>query len=122
VRVRIRNVIATSALIVLAVSGCTASQRRALGEEDVRVSLRKHVEQAAQDRHLALAGETKCISDLAIVPKVTASCDAATSSGARLRGTYLGTADIHAETCTATLTVTIDTDQVANTPDTKCFQ
>jgi hypothetical protein len=106
-RVRVRALIAISAVVVLASTGCSKEQRRDLGEEDVKVVLEGKVEKAVEDKDLAVDGNSSCRADLDAEPKVTASCKGTTESGEAIDGTFDGTADVNDAKCTPNLKVDI---------------
>ena len=61
------------ATVVLAV-GCTADQRRGLGEEDAREALTMQIETAVATTELALDGDLACHAALAADSAMTADC------------------------------------------------
>jgi hypothetical protein len=50
------------------------------------------------------------------------SCSGVDASGAAVTGTFDGTADVDAESCTAHLVVSIDDRAVVDQPDINCFE
>jgi hypothetical protein len=120
-RVGLRALIAMSAVVVLATTGCSKEQRRDLGEEDVKVVLEGKVETAVEDKDLAVDGNLSCRADLDAEPKVTASCTGTTESGEAINGSFDGTADVNDAKCTATLKVDIGGKEVVNEPAVDCF-
>ena len=108
------------ATVVLAV-GCTADQRRGLGEEDARDALTTQIETAMSDHGLALDGALDCRAALAADSVMSADCVGLTQSGVAVAGTFDGTADADAETCSARLVVEIDDEPVVDQPQVDCF-
>ncbi len=116
---RLATVTILAALTVVA--GCSDEQRRDLGEEDARDALVAQVEQVVADQGLELDGDLDCTANIDEASAVTSSCTGTTTSGATVSGTFTGTADVDAETCTAQLAVEIDGKSVADEPDVNCF-
>jgi len=118
---RRRNIIvAACALTVLAISSCSAAQRRELGEMDVHESLESHLEQAVNDQSLSVS-TLDCTSHISLDSHVSAECIGTVSSGEVVSASYNGTADVDDETCTAVLVVAIAGDQVIDQPYVQCF-
>ena len=114
--------LAAGAVALLTFTGCSAAQRRALGEQDVHDSLASHVERVISDRSLAIGNRLDCSSTIDADSHVSASCAGATSSGSVIKATYVGTADVNAETCTAVLAVDIDGTRIVEQPYVQCFK
>ncbi len=112
--------LAPLAAAVLAV-GCTADQRRGLGEEDARDALTMQVERAVADRGLELDGDLACRAALAVDSALTAECAGLTVSGVVVAGSFDGTADVDAESCSVRLVVEIDETPVVERPQVDCF-
>ena len=81
------GLVALTAIAILITTGCTASQRRALGEEDVKDTLSSYVSKALTDQKLSLDGHLDCTSDIDTASKVSASCVGVTKDGNTVRGT-----------------------------------
>ncbi len=116
-----RLVTVTIVAALTVVAGCSDEQRRDLGEEDARDALVAQVEQVVADQGLELDGDLDCTANIDETSAVTSSCTGTATSGAVVGGTFTGTADVDAETCTAQLVVEIDSEQVADDPDVDCF-
>ena len=117
---RIVTVIAIGAGVLM-VGACTAEQRRGLGEIDVREVLHDRVEQAVADGGQKIDGDLDCHSQIDGDGKVAASCVGVTESGNDVTGSFAGTADVEAEHCAASLTITVGDDAVVTDPDALCF-
>ena len=111
---------AAVAVVALA-AGCSDEQRRDLGEEDARDTLSARVEQVLDEQGLELDGDLDCTADLAEDGTATANCTGTDTAGAAVVGTFVGTADVEAETCTAQLVVTVADASVAEVTDVDCF-
>jgi hypothetical protein len=116
-----RMLVAIGALAVIALTACNASQRRALGEMDIHDSLASHLTRAVSDRSLSVREPLDCTSQIHPDSHVSASCVGTASSGQAIAATYLGTADVDAEQCTAVLVVDIDSNRVVDQPFVQCF-
>jgi hypothetical protein len=114
--------VVAAVVVVLLLTGCTDAQKRTLGEEDVRVSLRDQVAQTVEDQGLSISGSLQCTSDITTGSDLTATCEGTTKTGATVHGGYDGTADVDAETCRATLVVEIDGTQAARQAGVRCFE
>lgn len=106
---------------VVLVVGCTADQRRGLGEEDARDALTMQIETALSDHGLALEGDLACHAVLTPNSAMTADCVGMTESGVAVAGTFDGTADADAETCSVRFVVEIDDEPVVDQPHVDCF-
>ena len=115
------GLVALTAVAFLITTGCTASQRRALGEEDVKDTLSSYVSNALTDQQLSLDGHLDCRSDIDTASKVSASCVGTTKDGDIVRGTLHGTANVEAETCTGDVTVAVADTQIVALPGIRCF-
>lgn len=127
-RRRRRNVIVPSiALLTIAavaamlMVGCSAEQRRDLGEADVMLSLQTEIEDVLDDNNLELDGDMACTSDLDSEPNVAATCEGTTTSGKAFSGTYDGAADVDDIECSVELTIVIAGSQVVNESNVNCF-
>ena len=119
---RKRNLlVAACALTVLAFTSCSAEQRRALGEQDVRDSLSSHVNQAVNDMSLSMRHSMHCDSTITADSHVSASCAGTASTGEPVSASFTGTADVDAETCSAVLVIDIAGDRVIDQPYVQCF-
>ena len=118
---RRRLVTVTIVAALTIVAGCSDEQRRDLGEQDTSDSLTAQVERVVADQGLELDGSLDCTADIDEASAVTSSCTGTATSGAAIGGTFTGTADVDAETCTAQLVVEIDGEPVADEPDVDCF-
>lgn len=103
------------------IAGCSADQRRALGEEDARDALTTHVERAVEADGLELDGDLDCRAEIGEDSAMSASCSGAATSGVSVAGTFDGSADFDAESCSAHLVVTIDAASVVDRADVDCF-
>jgi hypothetical protein len=110
-----------AAVAMLGVAACTDEQRQALGEEDLRDSLRGRIVDVLEGDDLELDGDLLCVAAIADGSAATAGCEGTTTSGAAVAGTYDGTADIDAETCTARFDVVVDGAAIAGEDDVDCF-
>jgi hypothetical protein len=119
---RRRNlVVAACALTVLAVTSCSAADRREFGEQDIHDSLASHLTRAVNDRSLSLSDSLDCTSTITVDSHVSASCVGTANSGQAIAASFTGTADVFAETCTAVLVVDIDGDRIIDQPYVQCF-
>jgi hypothetical protein len=114
--------LAPLAVLLAAATSCTHDQRRSLGEEDVRDSLRATVERVLDDHGTELEGSLDCTSTISTDGAVTGSCTGTTSDGRPVAGAYTGTADVDAESCTADSTVAVADQQLANGAGVDCFK
>jgi hypothetical protein len=114
-------VIAAVALATVAIAGCSDEQRRSLGEEDLRDSLNSLTVAAIDSADASPNGRLSCTADIGSDSAVTATCTGTVEGGGVVEGTFTGTADVDAETCSAQLLVRIDGDTVAERDDTRCF-
>jgi hypothetical protein len=112
----------TAVVVLLAVSGCTSAQRQALGEQDVRDALSTQVDKAFAGRGLSRDGNLDCASTIGSDSKVSATCTGAAKSGEAVTGSFAGTADVNAETCSAELTVKINGNQIVDQPGVDCLK
>jgi hypothetical protein len=113
--------IAGCAVSVLAFTSCSAAQRRAFGEQDVRDSLTSHVNQTVNDLSLSMRDSLHCNSMITVDSHVSASCAGTASSGQPVLASFAGTADVNAETCSAVLVIDIAGDRVIEQPYVQCF-
>jgi hypothetical protein len=113
--------LAAGTVALLTFTACSASQRRALGEQDVRDSIVSHVKQAVSDQSLSLGDGLDCTSTIDASSHVSASCVGTARSGQPVTASFTGTADIDKETCTAVLVVDIDGTRVIDQPYVQCF-
>ncbi|HEX2785602.1 MAG TPA: hypothetical protein VHN36_18620 [Ilumatobacteraceae bacterium] len=112
---------AAGAVAALIFTGCSAAQRRDMGEQDIHDSLATHVERVVNDHSLSVGESLDCTSTIDTQSHVSASCVGTAVSGQAVTATFTGTADIGAETCTALLLVEIDGEQVIDQPYVQCF-
>ena len=101
---------------VAAATGCTDSQRRSLGEEDVRVSLR-----AATEHVVECDGDLDCTSTISTDGAVAGTCTGTSDDGKTVEAVFAGTADVDAERCSADLTVSVDGAEQRHESGTNCF-
>jgi hypothetical protein len=95
------------AAIAIAATACSDGQKRALGEQDVRDSLRASVEEVVTARGTSVDGDgLDCSASIAADGAVDGHCAGTTAAGEAVAVAYRGTADVDAETCTAVMTVT----------------
>jgi hypothetical protein len=106
-RNRILHVLLPVAVVAFAATACSDDQKRALGEVDVRDSLRASVERVLDDAGVTVDDALDCTSSIDAGGAVTGSCDGTTTDGDAVTATYAGTADIDAETCAADMAVTV---------------
>ena len=110
-----------AALVLLVAVGCTNEQRRSLGEVDVQEALAGRVELAVAGRGMELDGVLDCSSEIAADGAVSGSCAGITTSGAPAIGTFDGTGDVEAGTCSASLVIDVDAEVAVDEPDVDCF-
>ncbi|HEY7628555.1 MAG TPA: hypothetical protein VH761_15900 [Ilumatobacteraceae bacterium] len=115
------GLLALTAIAFLITTGCTASQRRALGEEDVKDTLTSYVKKALNDEKLSLEGHLQCTSDIDTASNMSASCAGITKDGNAVHGTLTGTANVENETCTGDVSVAVADTQIAIVPGIHCF-
>lgn len=108
-------------LVIIVSAACTDDQRRSLGEEDVRDSLRASVERVLEDHGGAPDGDLECTATIGADGAVDAACTGRADDGAAISGSYVGTADVEAETCTAELTVAVGPTDAPVEPAVDCF-
>lgn len=116
--------LAAGAVALLTFTGCSAAQRRALGEQDIHDSLVSHVARVVNDHSLSMSRSFDCTSRIDSDSHVSASCVGYVRSGQIVKpvtATFVGTADVDAETCTAVLAVAIDGVEVIDQPYVSCF-
>ena len=106
---------------LIAVAGCNADDKRELGEQDVRDSLRASVEDVLAERSTSVEGQLDCTSTIGADGAVEGSCSGTTASGEPVVVRYAGVADIGAETCSATMTVTIGGGALPDRAGVDCF-
>jgi hypothetical protein len=120
-RNRILQALLPLAVVALAATACSDDQKRALGEEDVRDSLRASVEHVVDDAGTTLGDDLECTSSIDTDGTVTGSCDGATADGDAVAAAYAGTADVDAESCTADMTVTVGDAPPTTATGVDCF-
>ncbi len=113
---RFRYLAPVAVVIAIAATSCTDSQRRSLGEEDVRDSLR-----AAAERVVDIDGDLDCTSTIATDGAVAGTCTGSTDDGKAVEAVFAGTADVDEEKCSAELTVSVGGQQQTHESDTDCF-
>jgi hypothetical protein len=106
---------------VVAVAGCNADDKRELGEQDVRDSLRASVEDVLTERSTSVDGGLDCTSTIGSDGAVEGSCSGTTASGEAVVLRYVGLADIDAETCSATMAVSIGGVALDDRAGVDCF-
>jgi hypothetical protein len=99
-----------------AATGCTDSQRRSLGEEDIRDSLR-----SATERVVEIDGDLDCTSTITTDGAVAGTCTGTTDDGEAVEAVFAGTADVDDERCSADLIVSVGGEQQARESATNCF-
>lgn len=104
------------------VGGCSAEQRRSLGEEDARDALTMQIERVLDAEGIELDGDLDCQSTITGGSAVTANCSGVADSGADVSGSFDGSADVDGETCSARLVVSIDGRSVVDQPQVDCFK
>jgi hypothetical protein len=116
---RLLRIIAPIAVVVaIGATACTDADRRELGEEDVRDSLRAAAERVVD---VEIAGDFDCTSTISQGGAVTGSCTGTTADGQAVEAVFAGTADVDEETCSADLTVSVGGEQQAHEAATSCF-
>ena len=113
---RLRYLAPFAVVAAIAATACTDSQRRSLGEEDVRDSLR-----AATERVVEVDGDLDCTSTIATDGAVAGTCTGTTDEGQNVEAAFAGTADVDDETCSAVLTVSVGGQEQARESATNCF-
>jgi hypothetical protein len=107
--------------VVVALAGCNAEDKRELGEQDVRDSLRSSVEDVLAERSTSVDGRLDCTSTIGSDGVVEGSCSGTTKSGEAVVLRYVGVADIGEERCVATMAVTIGGVALADRAGVDCF-
>jgi hypothetical protein len=115
------RIVAPLAVAAFGVTACTDDQRRSLGEEDVRDSLRASVEQVLDTHDASLDGDLGCTATIGADGTVAGSCTGTTDDGNDVAAAYTGTADVDEETCQADLTVSVAGEQLAADSGANCF-
>ena len=118
---RILQTLLPLAVVALAATACSDDQKRALGEEDVRDSLRASTEQVVEADGGTVADDLDCTSSIDVDGTVSGSCTGTTDTGGAISATYDGAADVDAETCTADMAVTVDDGPPTTATDVDCF-
>ena len=119
---RILHVLLPLAVVLVAACACTDDQKRALGEEDVRDSLHASVERVLEDQGDAVGADgLDCTSSINAAGEVAGTCAGTTEDGDAIAATYVGTADIDAETCVAELTMTVGEAEMPPGSGVDCF-
>ena len=114
--------LATVAAGVLTLAAaCSAEDRRDLGEEDVRTSLTDQVTAAVESAGHDLDGNLDCRATIGTDGDLTAECSGTTDTGAAVSGSYTGSADVDAETCTARLVTTVGNEPTVDRAAVDCF-
>jgi hypothetical protein len=114
----IRTFAPVAVVVALGATACTDADRRELGEEDVRDSLRAAAERVVD---VEIAGDLNCTSTIAVDGAVTGSCTGTTDDGQAVEAVFAGTADVDRERCSADLTVSVAGEQQAHETATDCF-
>jgi hypothetical protein len=118
----IRNSLLPLAILAVAATACSDDQKRSLGEQDVRDSLRTSVEQILDDTGDGVDGDgLDCTSSIGSDGTVDGSCAGSTDGGEPVTAAYAGTADIDAETCTAVMTITVGATELPPDDGVDCF-
>lgn len=119
---RIRRVLLPLAVVLAGASACTDDRKRSLGEEDVRDSLHASVERVLGDHGDAVGADgLDCTSSINTAGEVAGTCAGATEDGDEIAATYVGTADIDAETCVAELAMTVGAVEMPSGAGVDCF-
>ena len=108
-------------VVAVAAAGCNADDKRELGEQDIRDSLRASADRVLDERSTAADGALRCTAKIGTDGVTTGSCSGTTADGVSFVVRYDGTADVDAETCTATMAVTVDGVAQADRPGVDCF-
>jgi len=116
---RFRHLAPIAAVVAIAATAaCTDSERRGLGEEDVRDSLRATAERVVD---APIDGDLDCTSSITVDGAVTGSCTGTTDDGHAVEAVLAGTADVDAERCSGDVTVSVDGEQQAHESAANCF-
>jgi hypothetical protein len=115
---RFRHLAPLAVAIAIAATACTDSDRRELGAEDVRDSLRAAAERVVDT---GIDGDLDCTSTIAANGAVAGSCTGTTDDGKAVEAVFAGTADVDEEHCSADLTVSVGGEQQAHETATNCF-
>ena len=118
---RILHTLLPLAIVTVAAVGCTADDKRELGEQDIRDSLQASADRVLDERSTSADGALRCTARISTDGVATGSCSGTTADGVPFVVRYDGTADIDAETCTATMAVTIDGVAQADRAGVDCF-
>jgi hypothetical protein len=115
---RFRHLAPLAVAVAIAATACTDSQRRSLGEEDVRDALAAAAERVVDT---GIDGDLDCTSTITTDGAVTGSCTGTTDDGKAVEAVFAGTADVDEERCSADLTVSVGGEQQAHETATNCF-
>ncbi len=118
---RILHTLLPLAVVTVAAAGCTADDKRELGEQDIRDSLRASAGRVLDEHSTSADGALRCTARIGADGVATGSCSGTTADGVAFVVRYDGTADVDAETCTATMAVTVDGVAQADRPGVDCF-
>ena len=116
--VRFRYLAPLAVAVAIAATACTDADRRELGQEDVRDSLRAAAERVVDS---GIDGDLDCTSTITADGAVTGSCTGTTDDGKAVEAVFAGTADVDDERCSADLTVSVGGEQQAHETATNCF-
>ena len=114
----IRTLAPLAVVVAIGATACTDSDRRELGEEDVRDSLRAAAERVVD---VEVDGDFDCTSTISQGGAVTGSCTGTTADGQAVEAVFAGTADVDEESCSADLTVSVGGRAAGPRAATNCF-
>jgi hypothetical protein len=118
---RILHALLPLAVLAVAATACSDEDKRALGEQDVRDSLRASTEQVLDEQGAAVDGDLECTSSIGTDGAVQGACTGTAADGTAIVAGYVGTADVDAETCTATMAITVAGAALPDRSNVDCF-